>query len=109
MSQRSAIRWTDPRVDLSNLQARILAKVASADLTRVGVPLAAVIWSAVQASLTRSASELVLSRSHVAAILRRFPAAIRRWRWDGTNIQNPIQWEITSEREVQDILWLVLR
>ena len=52
---------------------------------------------------------MVLSRSHLGAVLRRFEAAIRRWRWDDGSLANPIRWPITSEREVQDILWLILR
>lgn len=34
---------------------------------------------------------------------------MKRWRWDGDNLQNPIHWPVTQEREVQDILWLILR
>jgi len=43
-------------------------------------------------------------------ILRRFEAALRRWRWDDSSkMKRPITWPITSEREVQDIVWLILR
>ncbi len=34
---------------------------------------------------------------------------MKRWRWDREDLQKPIQWLITQEREVQDILWLILR
>jgi hypothetical protein len=35
---------------------------------------------------------------------------MRRWRWDDpANVRHPIRWPITSEREVQDILWALLR
>lgn len=34
---------------------------------------------------------------------------MRRWRWDTGTVQKPIQWAITQEREVQDVLWLILR
>lgn len=35
---------------------------------------------------------------------------MRRWRWDeDARVRNPIRWVIRSEREVQDILWLILR
>ena len=34
---------------------------------------------------------------------------MRRWRWDDDSLANPVRWSITSERKVQDILWLLLR
>lgn len=34
---------------------------------------------------------------------------MRRWRFDSDRLQKPIRWPITAEREVQDILRLVLR
>ncbi len=42
-------------------------------------------------------------------MLGRFEDALRRWRWDTGSVRNPICWPITSEREVQDIVWLILR
>ncbi|GIW07420.1 MAG: hypothetical protein KatS3mg060_2225 [Dehalococcoidia bacterium] len=109
-SRRGALLLVDPRVDLSRLQARVLDAAAVADPSALGAARAALVWSAVHASLVRSADELVLSRSHVAAVLRRFEAAMRRWRWDDpAAVKHPIRWEITAEREVQDILWLILR
>ena len=34
---------------------------------------------------------------------------MKRWRWDAEELQKPIRWPVTQEREVQDILWLILR
>lgn len=34
---------------------------------------------------------------------------MKRWRWDGEKLLKPIRWPVTQEREVQDILWLILR
>jgi hypothetical protein len=34
---------------------------------------------------------------------------MKRWRWDAKDLKNPIRWKVVSEREVQDILWLILR
>jgi hypothetical protein len=42
-------------------------------------------------------------------VLQNFEAAMKRWRWDGDELQKPIRWPVTQEREVQDILWLILR
>jgi hypothetical protein len=50
-----------------------------------------------------------LQPKHVAAMLRNFGPAMKRWRWDGDELQKPIRWPVTQEREVQDILWLILR
>ena len=45
----------------------------------------------------------------MVAVLENFEAAMKRWRWDGDAMQKPIRWPVTQEREVQDILWLILR
>lgn len=34
---------------------------------------------------------------------------MRRWRFDASDLDQPVRWPITSEREVQDILWVILR
>lgn len=50
-----------------------------------------------------------VNRSHVGTVLRRFQAAMRRWRYDPATLRNPVRWVINSEREVQDIVWVLLR
>ncbi len=108
--RQGAFCLIDPRVDLSELQRSILYRAATTDVVALDADRAAVIWSAVSASLARSVADLVLSRGHVSLILCRFEAAMRRWRWDdAAAVNHPIRWEVTSEREVQDILWLILR
>jgi len=108
--RRGAVQLVDPRVDASGFQARILQEAVTADLSMLAAARAGLVWGAVDASLERSVHEAVLSRGHVGAVLRRFEAAMRRWRWDGlVGVNSPVQWAITSEREVQDLVWLVLR
>ena len=107
--RRSAFRLVDPRFDLSALQARVLVTSSVVDVDSLTASRAAVLWSAIHAVLVRSLEEMVLSRSHVALTLSRFEDALRRWRWDHGDVKNPICWAITSEREVQDIVWLILR
>ena len=108
--RRRAMVLLDPDVCLSNLQARVLEAAFVADAAALGAARAALIWSAIHSSLRRSVNELVLSERHVATVLRRFEAAMRRWRWDDAGgAKHPIRWEIRSEREVQDIVWLILR
>ena len=43
------------------------------------------------------------------SVLRNFEAAMRRWRWDSDDLSHPVRWTVRQEREVQDILWLILR
>lgn len=69
---------------------------------------AAFIWSAVNASVFHGLQSNVISADHVAAILSRFEDAMKRWRWDEESA-NPVRWQIRQEREVQDVLWLILR
>ena len=107
--RRGAFRFVDPRADLSALQTRVLVAGSVVDPVGLTPSRAAVLWSAINAALVRSIEELVLSRSHVSAVLGRFEDALRRWRWDTGTVRNPICWPITSEREVQDIVWLILR
>lgn len=95
--------------DLSALQSRIISSALRTDPAKLTIPQAAVIYRAVADILDASIGQMVLSRSHLGAVLRRFEAAMRRWRWDDGSLANPIRWPITSEREVQDILWLILR
>ena len=42
-------------------------------------------------------------------VLSRFETAMRRWRCDESSMKQPIRWPVTAEREIQDILWLMLR
>ena len=52
---------------------------------------------------------MILSRSHLVTVLSRFEAAMRRWRWDDDEPETADPVAGTAEREVQDILWLMLR
>lgn len=92
-----------------DLQKRVTSEALRTDLDQLPVSRTALIYRVVTAILDASIDETILSRSHLVAVLRRFEAAMRRWRWDADTLQKPIRWPITAEREVQDILWLVLR
>jgi hypothetical protein len=98
-----------PAGQLTALQQRILKAALRTDPAVLTVPQAAVIHRAVTDILDASIDQMVLSRSHIGVVLRRFEAAMRRWRWDEDDLQDPIRWPVRSEREVQDILWLILR
>lgn len=100
----------DPHVNLSHLQAKLLYTFLTEDVNNLDSAYASLVWGAVHSSIIRSVERLVLSRNHVTKVLQRFEAALRRWRWDEhSKLKNPINWAIASEREVQDIVWLILR
>ena len=82
---------------------------AATDLRFESAPQAAFILTCVSATLFQALGEASLQAKHVAAVLRNFETAMRRWRWDREDLQKPIRWAVTQEREVQDILWLILR
>ena len=109
MAAAGTARLADPASELRALQQRILSAALRTDPARLTIPQAAVIYRAVADILDASIDQMVLSRSHIGVVLRRFEAAIRRWRWDEDNLHDPVRWPVRSEREVQDILWLILR
>jgi hypothetical protein len=95
--------------ELGALQNHVFASALRTEPARLTISQVAVIYRAVTDILDASISKVILNRSHLGAVLRRFEAAMHRWRWDDEHLANPIHWPITSEREVQDILWLILR
>lgn len=82
---------------------------AATDLRFESASQAAFIWSTVTSILFFALGAASLQPKHVAAVLLNFEAAMKRWRWDGDELQRPIRWPVTQEREIQDILWLILR
>jgi hypothetical protein len=70
---------------------------------------AALLWRTLRVAIGESSSSLLQSTSTVARLLGQFESCLRRWRWDSTELKIPVRWLIRSEREVQDILWVILR
>lgn len=70
---------------------------------------AALLWRALRVAVAESSSSLLQSPSSVTHLLGQFESSLRRWRWDSCDLKLPIRWLIRSEREVQDILWIILR
>ncbi len=109
MTRRGTARLTDPAADARALQELTMRAALRVRPPDVAVPQAALLLWAADDIVGSSIDQMVLSRSHVGMVLRRFEAAMRRWRWDNDDLQHPIRWEVRSEREVQDILWIMLR
>jgi hypothetical protein len=93
---------------LNSSRANILFAAAT-DLRFESPSQAAFIWTGVTSSLFCALTSASLQPNHVVAVLENFEAAMRRWRWDLDTLRTPIKWQITQEREIQDILWLILR
>jgi len=109
MIGQNTARVVDPAERLA-LSQRVMHAVMRANPAELTITQAALLASAANAITNTSIDQALLSRTHLSLLLRRFPAAMRRWRWDdGDRVKEPIRWPITSEREIQDILYLVLR
>jgi hypothetical protein len=82
---------------------------AATDLRFESASQAAIIWTSIASILFHALGAAALQPKDVAAVLQNFEPAMKRWRSDGEEIQKPVRWPISQEREVQDILWLILR
>lgn len=109
MLNQGTATLSNPLDGARELRKRTMQAAFRADPANVPVPQVALLLHAADNILSTSIDQMVLSRSHVSTVLRRFEAAMRRWRWDSDDLQHPIRWEVRSEREVQDILWIMLR
>ncbi|MDF3833060.1 hypothetical protein P3W85_08875 [Cupriavidus basilensis] len=70
---------------------------------------AALLWRTLRVAISEEAGTLLQSSSTAARLLDQFESCLRRWRWDAADLRVPVRWLIRSEREVQDILWVILR
>jgi hypothetical protein len=93
--------------ELRRLRSRLINAIVLGSRP-VSAPRAALVIEAATRIITSSIDDQLLSHTHVGVLLSRFPDAMRHWRYD-TSGDRPIQWPITAEREVQDILWMMLR
>ncbi|GGM28593.1 hypothetical protein GCM10011608_11690 [Micromonospora sonchi] len=110
MSIVGAARLADPAADLQFIQRRILTGLLRTDIGDLSTCDAALVRAAAGRIIDASIDGTVLTRSHVGVVLRRFPAAMKRWRWDDPDdVRHPVRWEVGSEREIQDIVWIMLR
>ncbi len=110
MSAAGTARLAHPTADLALIHRRILAGLLCTEANELSACDAALVRAAAGRIISASIDSAVLSRSHIGVVLRRFSAAMKRWRWDDpADVRHPIRWEVTSEREVQDIVWILLR
>jgi hypothetical protein len=98
--RRQVIELGKPESQLPQVQERILGLMLKNPMEVMGAPEAALVLSAASTCISRSIHEIVLSGSHVAAMLNRFEDAMKRW---------PERWTIENENDVQSIVWVMLR
>lgn len=107
--RRGIFKENNQNTVLSEIRERLIDQLIKSDISEDADEKAAMIWIAVNESISTDISNYLLSSNFVSAILSRFEDAMKRWRYDSDDIKKPIRWPIESEREVQDTLWLVLR
>jgi len=106
---RHQMHQSEPSLQRLDEDRQSILFQAATDLRFESASQAAFIWSTVTSILFYALGAASLQPKHVAAVLLNFEAAMKRWRWDGDELQKPIRWPVTQEREIQDILWLILR
>jgi hypothetical protein len=106
---RHQMHQSEPSLQQLNQNRERILFLAATELRFESASQAAFIWSSVTSILFYALGAASLQSTHVASVLLNFEPAMKRWRWDGDELQKPIRWPVTQEREVQDILWLILR
>ena len=116
--QRAALDWWYRQPEhqgkaaielLTTLRASVVEHVLSEPLENLPAHHAALLWRCLRAAVSQTIASVLQTPATIAHALRLFETSMKRWRWDSEKLQRPIQWPIRSEREVQDILWLMLR
>ncbi len=98
--------------DQEALRRGVLHGILHSPAADLSVPDAALLLAAAEDIISASIDSTLLSTGHVGAILRRFTPAMKRWRYDDPasfRKGDPVQWPVRSEREIQDIIWMLLR
>ena len=106
---RNQLHQNEPSQQQLNDERQSILFQTATDLHFESASQAAFIWYSVTSILFHALGAASLQPRHVAQVLQNFETAMKRWRWDGDKLQKPIRWAVKQEREVQDILWLILR
>lgn len=106
---KSLFQAPHPEDNLKRIRKELLKQLIQTEISGMEAEKAALIWYAANQSITNDIETILISPSHVSAILSRFEDAMRRWRYDTGKTKKEIRWPVTQEREVQDIVWLILR
>ena len=110
--QRNIFQTINQLESLGLVRENLLKQLIISEFSDVADEKATLIWAACSESIAKGVDNVLLSPSFVSSVLSRFEDAMRRWRYDpdgSKKKKEPIKWPINEEREVQDILWLILR
>ena len=94
---------------LTQLRKSLVEDALASTLEDISVQQATFLWLALKHATMDVGNEALQTPNSVTRILLHFETAMKRWRWDSASLQRPIQWTIQGEREIQDVLWLILR
>lgn len=116
--QRAALDWWYRRPghrsklsieSLTELRTSVVEQLLSEPLEQLPAHQAALLWRCLRSAVSEATAAALQTPATIAHALRQFETSMKRWRWDSERLQHPIRWSIRSEREVQDILWMMLR
>jgi len=91
------------------LRSSIVERTLAENVARRSAHQAALLWRVLRAAVSEETSAVLRTRHTVSRLLAQFESCLRRWRWDSEHLKAPVRWPIRGEREVQDILWVILR
>jgi len=102
-------QFSGGKFNIDKFRHKLLLSLIHADIDQVEPEQLALIWYATKNSLSERVAYLIRTPNNLISILLKFESSMKRWRYDDDSSKSPIRWPIQSEREVQDILWLMLR
>jgi hypothetical protein len=94
---------------LDYLERSFLLLLLTNDIKQTEPEKASIILFAANSVIEGGINRVLRSPNIVIDILSKFEASMKRWRYDNDSLSTPIKWPITAEKEVQDILWIILR
>lgn len=118
LTYRAALDWWFRRpenrpeanvTELGAVRASVVEETLSEPYPQLPAHQAALRWLCVREAVSTATASTLLTFASIAQLLREFEPSMKRWRWDAESLKNPVRWQILSEREVQDILWFILR
>lgn len=94
---------------LDSLESSLLYSLLKTDIHQIEPEKTSIILFAANSVISGGINRILRSPSVIVDILSKFESSMKRWRFDNDALDSPIKWPIKSEKEVQDILWIILR
>lgn len=106
---KNIFKTSNQHETLKSIRRNLLKQLTQTNIGGITGEKAALIFAAARESIIKDIDNILISPHFVSAILSRFEDAMKRWRYDPNTASKPIKWPVNEEKEVQDILWLILR